>query len=303
MVPISYTLKRIYEEGIVPKGLPERIDFSSRFRSSSNPSDQLPPSFVKAGKLTRDGITKNSNQAPTRFPSQHQQTSGFRRPYKPASTTPCRACGYSNRDLHKILDRIHPADGNPTQCCFRGPDFNPDKDMRTILHQYNLKHQNDKRQNDSKQDRSSILPKLPTLVRPKTNLIMDTLDKTHITTDLQQDYYFDDEYSLPSNQSNDQLGNQDEQLPNDNDIENLSSNTPVISNLQNDPSALPTPQANKAFQIFDSSFNNDALPSPHCSSAKFTTNDLSCRKSGESSSSRATSFDGDNERPIGLCIN
>ena len=268
-----YTLKGIYEEVIVPKGLPEIIDFTSKFRIQSKPSDQLPPSFVKAGKPTRDGIN-GSRPNHQKSPYQQQEYQGQRRRYRPASSTPCRACGYSNKDLHKILDRIHPPDGNPLQCCFRGPDFNPDKDMRTILHQYNLKHQNDRRQNENEQDRSTMLPKSATLVPPKTNFILDTLDKSHITTDSNNEYFFDDSYSISSTNSTDPNDIQSNEQMTVNDPDNYSSATPVTSNLQENSQVLPDPQANKASLLFDTDMNDDflykdVLPRPHCSAAVF----------------------------------
>ena len=100
-----------------------------------------------------------------------------------------------------MLDRIHPADGNPLQCCFHGPDFNMDKDMRSVLHQYNLKHQKDTRQNENNQDRSKFLPRPANLVPPKTNLLHNVVDKSHLTTDDHQDYYFNDNFSCVSETS------------------------------------------------------------------------------------------------------
>ena len=135
--------------------------------------------------------------------------------------------------------------------------------MRTILHQYNLKHQNDRRQNETNQDRSSLLPRSATLVPPKTNLVTDTLDKSHITTDCHDDYFFDDPYSVPSYSDDDQATVPDEEqyIPVE---DNISTTTPITSNL-------PDPQASKAsFLPSDSTISTsptDKLPAPQCSAA------------------------------------
>ena len=82
-----------------------------------------------------------SNQV--RYPNQNTRE---RQRKTPASNVPCPACSFSNCEIHKMLATIHPPNGDPNKCCFRGPSFNSDKDMREKLHQYNLKHPGDKGQ-------------------------------------------------------------------------------------------------------------------------------------------------------------
>ena len=81
-----------------------------------------------------------------------------------------------------MLATIHPPNGDPNKCCFRGPSFNSDKDMREKLHQYNLKHPGDKGQNSTTQDRSRIPPKQADLPKGKVNFASPTgLDTSSIT--------------------------------------------------------------------------------------------------------------------------
>ena len=57
-------------------------------------------------------------------------------PYNP---TRCKVCGMTQKECHQAWNNMHdPSD--PTKCCFRGPIFNPDKNIRENVLQYNLKH-------------------------------------------------------------------------------------------------------------------------------------------------------------------
>ena len=49
----KYTLKEIYEDVIIPKGLVDTIDFSSKFRHAPVTSIYLPSPIVNAGKMTK----------------------------------------------------------------------------------------------------------------------------------------------------------------------------------------------------------------------------------------------------------
>ena len=51
----------------------------------------------------------------------------------------CTVCGKTQKELHQWLRRIH-EDDDPDNCCFRGPKYIKDKNIRESVMQYNLKH-------------------------------------------------------------------------------------------------------------------------------------------------------------------
>ena len=51
----------------------------------------------------------------------------------------CTVCGKTQKELHQLLRRIH-EDNDPDNCCFRGPKYIRDKNIREAVMQYNLKH-------------------------------------------------------------------------------------------------------------------------------------------------------------------
>ena len=48
----------------------------------------------------------------------------------------CQACGYSNREIHRMLGELHTCDAK--ECFFRGTKFLNDKELRERVNQYNL---------------------------------------------------------------------------------------------------------------------------------------------------------------------
>ena len=57
----KYTLKEIYEDVIIPKGLVDTIDFTSKFRRAPVTSINLPSPIVNAGKMTSASIKQQNN--------------------------------------------------------------------------------------------------------------------------------------------------------------------------------------------------------------------------------------------------
>ena len=81
------------------------------------------------------------------------------------------ACGYTNRELHKLLNGLHT--GDPNTCLLRGPKYIKDKEARERVKQFNLKHKKDKRVEVS-DNRLDIPPQIPIL--PKANHLNSRID-------------------------------------------------------------------------------------------------------------------------------
>ena len=80
----------------------------------------------------KNGTCHTSNDSTTVPPIVN---STHRTPYTP---TRCTVCGKTQKEIHEMLKQIHdPSD--PDNCCFRGPKYIKDKDIRETVMQYNLK--------------------------------------------------------------------------------------------------------------------------------------------------------------------
>ena len=77
---------------------------------------------VNAGRFTQRDVQNNRQR---QIYNPQTQPGGFKQnpQFIPASDKPCPCCSYSNQDIIKMLAKIHPPDGDPSKCCFRGPDY------------------------------------------------------------------------------------------------------------------------------------------------------------------------------------
>ena len=77
-------------------------------------------------------------------------------------------CFFTNREIFKKLNKyLH--NSNPICFCFHGSMFIDDKDIRELIHQYNLKHTLH-RPTSATQLNNILSPKRATLVPPKIKL-------------------------------------------------------------------------------------------------------------------------------------
>ena len=136
--------------------------FNNKVSHRNSVSSDIRPPKINAGRMNRHEMSQQQNNGNKRHFDNRQK-------HTPASNIPCPACSFSNKDIHKMLATIHPPNGDPNKCCFRGPSFNCDKDMREKVHQYNLKNPKDIGQNLNKQDRQHIPPKKADLPGSKVN--------------------------------------------------------------------------------------------------------------------------------------
>ena len=112
--------------------------------------NMIPDPVVNAGRAGRDEYLKQQKQRERRpylprdeYLKQQRERRGQDRNHTNTKDCTCEACGYSTRELHKMLNDLHT--GNPKECPLRGPKFNNDKQTRERLNQYNLKNKGDKR--------------------------------------------------------------------------------------------------------------------------------------------------------------
>ena len=84
----------------------------------------------------------------------------------------CPVCGYTTRELHKLLNGLH--SGDPKTCMLRGSKFIRDKEARERVNQYILIHKEDKWV-EVLDDRLDKLPQRPTL--PKVNHLNSRFDE------------------------------------------------------------------------------------------------------------------------------
>ena len=227
------SLKQIYENQIVAKKLPDKIDFSMKYRKQQLPHQRnLHNPIANQGRFTQQELRANVQQ---------KMNKNNQRPkFVPLSNKPCPCCSYSNRDIIKLLSKIHPPDGDPSKCCFRGPDHNVDKDMREKLHQFNLKNPNDKKQNSTNKDRIGVMPKPPVITCPKINAA--TIEDENIQRPSEEDdneeYYFE-ELTYPEDNENELYVPQattNHMYIDKNNIEQYENDeeTKIISNLSNE---------------------------------------------------------------------
>ena len=169
--------------------------------------DKLPDPKVNTGRVRREEYIKQQRNKRPFFPKdeyikqQRERRGQDKDKHNIHKDCTCEACGYSTRELHKLLNNMHT--GNPKECPFRGPKHNNDKQTRERLNQYNLKNKNDKRV-DVSEERLNTPPQRPTIL--KTN---------HVNTDLNED-----EESNQEEESQDDGYNTDVYADYEDDIEN-----------------------------------------------------------------------------------
>ena len=143
--------------------------------------EKITDPIVNAGQAGRDKYLKQQRERRPYLPKeeyikQQREKRAQDRTHAPRKDCTCEACGYSTRELHKMLNDLHT--GNPKECPLRGPKFNKDKQTRERLNQYNLKNKDDKRV-DVSEERLHTPPQRPTI--PKTNHVnvVQNLDDNH----------------------------------------------------------------------------------------------------------------------------
>ena len=123
-------------------------------------------------------------------------------PYNPMR---CKACGMTQKECHQAWNNIHDPN-DPNKFCFRGPIFTPDKNIRNIVLQYNLKHlevpnHSSLKEDISKTSKTSLPPDLAEISTPsprcsytkvaipseKINITHDNLATSPTETSHQQD--------------------------------------------------------------------------------------------------------------------
>ena len=145
--------------------------------------EKITDPIVNAGRAGRDEYLKQQRERTPYLPKeeyikQQRKKRAQDRTHAPRKDCTCEACGYSTRELHKMLNDLHT--GNPKECPLRGPKFNKDKQTRERLNQYNLKNKDDKKV-DVSEERLYTPPQRPTI--PKTNHVnvVQNLDDNMIT--------------------------------------------------------------------------------------------------------------------------
>ena len=179
---IPHTIEDIYEE----------LD-AADVQTTISISEDLPEPVVNAGRAGKDEL-KSQNINLT-----------FDRDRKSPCTNPihkknenwdenrnkvCKARGFCNRKLHKIMKKIH--NGNPKECMLRGPAYNKDKQMRERLNQFNLKNKDGKA--PLSEDRMTTPPQDATI--PKANhgnIAVDSDSDNDEEDNIQEGYYSESE--------------------------------------------------------------------------------------------------------------
>ena len=91
-----------------------------------DPNDELNSPSINAARIGKQSTSTRSS-----ISSRSTTT-----PYNP---TICKVCGMTQNECHQAWNSMHDPD-DPNKYCFRGPIFNPDKNIRENVLQYNLKH-------------------------------------------------------------------------------------------------------------------------------------------------------------------
>ena len=205
--------------------------------------DAIPDPITNAGRAGREEYLKQQKQRERRtylprdeYFKKQREKCGQDKGHVPRKDCTCEACGYSTRELHKLLNDLHT--GNPKECPLRGPKFNNDKQTRERINQYNLKNKGDKRVEVS-EERLSTPPQRPTI--PKTN---------HLNVN------FADGYELEKGTANDEnsLGDEEDvkEYEYDDAIEREEYDEegmlpqPTVSSLRRKNIMLPRPITNQS---------------------------------------------------------
>ena len=128
----------------------------------------------------------------------------------------CPTCGYTIRELHKLLNVLH--SGDLKLFLLRGPKYIKDKEDQKRVNQYNLEHKKDKIV-EVPDDRLDTTPQRPTL--PKANHLNSKIDETS-ESDVEYEQEEDEESYEKYDEIEDDEYAEDDNLP-----------TPTASSLNN----------------------------------------------------------------------
>ena len=120
---IPHTIEDIYEE----------LD-AADVKPTISVNEDLPKPNANAGRAGRDEL--RSQNRDRKFPNHiHKKNEVDKSNWGENRDKTCKACGYSNREIHRLLKKVH--NGNSKECLLRGPSFNKDRQMRERLNQFN----------------------------------------------------------------------------------------------------------------------------------------------------------------------
>ena len=222
---ISKGIKRFFQNPAwIHNSIPHTIDdildeLEDADVNTSITIENLEVPVVNAGRIGREDIARQETKR-TFLPKEEylkqqrerREKGKDRHNFRKDCT--CQACGYTTRELHKLLNNMHT--GDPKNCLLRGPKYINDKETRERVNQYNLKHKDDKRVEIS-EERLDKPPQRPTL--PKTNHLNGIM-KEDADYD-EEEYVEEDYYSEVEDEIENDIYNIEETLP-----------TPTVSSLR-----------------------------------------------------------------------
>ena len=221
---ISKGIKRFFQDPAwIHNSIPHTIDdildeLEDADVSTSITLENLEVPTVNAGRIGREDIVKQGTKRIFLPKEEYLKQQRERREkgierHNFRKDCTCQACGYTTRELHKLLNNMHT--GDPKNCLLRGPKYINDKETRERVNQYNLKHKDDKRVEVS-EERLDRPPQHPTL--PKTNHLNGIMKED---IDYDEEAYVEEEYySEVEDEIENDIYNTEETLP-----------TPTVSSL------------------------------------------------------------------------
>ena len=167
-------LKTIYEKDIKEKCAPLLITPNARYTPPTPTVAKMNISLHPRETYTPDvNLEEDSREMDIYDPqinAARLSTNTTKDNQKSNSYTPtrCEVCGLTQKECHQLMKNIHdPTDTN--KCCFRGPKFIDDKQLRETVMQYNLKNPGPPTHNQksesaptgTQQNRLPIKPNIP----------------------------------------------------------------------------------------------------------------------------------------------
>ena len=154
--------------------------------------------IVNAGRIGREDVHHQQTKRRPFIPKENdinqqrerrEKNGGYKDRQKDCT---CLACGYTTRELHKLLNGLHTGDSKPF--LLRAPKYIKDKEAQERIHQYNLKYKEDKIVEVS-DDRLDKPPQRPTL--PKVNHLNSRINEkleSNVEYEQEEDEESYDEY-------------------------------------------------------------------------------------------------------------
>ena len=170
-------LKTIYEKDIKEKCAPLLITPNAKYTpptpTVAKMNISLHPREAYTSNVNIEEVSREMDIHDPQINAARLSTNTTKDMLKSNSYTPtrCDVCGLTQKECHQLMKNIHdPTD--PNKCCFRGPKFIDDKQLRETVMQYNLKNPGPPTHNQkseltptvSQQNRPPIKPNIPTPV-------------------------------------------------------------------------------------------------------------------------------------------